>query len=77
MDGSLSKKLNTALGLTQTDAVLGVQTKWSEMYFYKYIERDFVQCDNEMRRLRMSCNYWFWASTAISPAKPSALSATL
>ncbi len=41
------------------DAVLGAQVKWSEMYCYKYIERDFAQCDTEMRRLCMSCNYWF------------------
>ena len=35
------------------NAVLGAQAKWREAYSL-YGEDDFVQCDNEMRHLRMS-----------------------
>ena len=34
------------IGLTQTDAVLGKRTKWSELY-PSYSERYFVKFDNE------------------------------
>jgi len=41
------------MGPTQTDAVLGKRTKWSEMYS-SYSERHFVKFENEMRRFRRS-----------------------
>jgi hypothetical protein len=55
-DTSVIESLLESGGLlryVKMDAVLGAQTKWSEMY-YIYIERHFVQSNNEMRHLRIS-----------------------
>jgi hypothetical protein len=41
------------LGLTQTDAIQGAQTKWNELY-EQYYERHFVQGNEEECRFRKS-----------------------